>query len=271
MLRSFPRLTVRVLAAAAGASTALTSPPLGGQGALTPAPLMLLSKDGRRPILSSIIRDQEFVALDELAAIFQLTVHEETLGAITVTYKGKTIVLTPDQALASVAGRLISLPAAPVRSGRRWLVPVEFVNRALAPIYDMRLDLRKSSRLLIWGDLRVPRVTMRFEPASASARLTVDITPRGTATVSQENDRLSIKFEADALDVAIPQIQPQGLVQSVRVADAVSLAIDLGPRFAAFRASTQPLDGSSRLIIDFTAVQSDVALPAGPGAPPSVA
>src|SRR5207245_1219836 len=88
------------------------------------------------------------------------------LGAITVSYKGKTIVLTPDQALASVSGRLVSLPAPPTRNGRRWLVPVEFISRALGLIYDARLDLRKPSRLLVIGDLRVPRLTAR--PASPS-------------------------------------------------------------------------------------------------------
>ena len=63
-----------------------------------------------------------------LAAVFQLAVREEGLGALTVSYKGKTIVLTPDQALASVAGRLVSLPVPPVRSGGRWLVPVDFIG-----------------------------------------------------------------------------------------------------------------------------------------------
>ena len=223
----------------------------------------------------SIVGDQEFVALDDLAALLQLAVREDSLGAITVSYKSQTIVLTPDQALASVAGKLISLPAAPVRNGRRWLVPLELISRALATVYDTRLELRKASRLLILGDVRVPRVLIRYELLGAVARLTVDATPRTTATVSQENDRLSIKFDADALDVAVPAIQPQGLVQGVRVADAVTLAVDLGPRFAAFRAFTQALDTSTRLTIDIVAVQTEPAAPApapspAPAPPPDL-
>ena len=66
-----------------------------------------------------------------------------------------------------MSGRLVSLPAPPARSGRRWLVPVEFISRALAPIYDTRLDLRKPSRLLIIGDLRVPRIAVRYDPLGA--------------------------------------------------------------------------------------------------------
>ena len=123
----------------------------------------MLSKDGRRAIPLTLVNNQEFVAVDDLAATFQLTVREDALGALTITYKDKTIVLTPDQALASVAGRLVSLPAPAARAGRRWLVPVEFISRALALVYDARLDLRKPSRLLVVGDLRVPRVTVRYD------------------------------------------------------------------------------------------------------------
>ena len=87
--------------------------------------------------------------------------------------------LTADQALASVAGRLVSLPAPPYAPGKRWLVPVEFINRALAPIYDTPLDLRKPSHLLVVGDLRVPHVTVRYDLVAPGGRLTIDATPRG--------------------------------------------------------------------------------------------
>jgi hypothetical protein len=35
-------------------------------------------------------------------------------------------------------------------------------------IYDARLELRKPSRLLVVGDLRVPRITLRYDPLGAS-------------------------------------------------------------------------------------------------------
>ena len=73
-------------------------------------------------------------SLDDLAKLFELTVREDTLaGGLTVNTKGQTIVLTAGQGLASVGGRLVSLPAPPVRDGRTWFVPVDFVSRALAP------------------------------------------------------------------------------------------------------------------------------------------
>jgi N-acetylmuramoyl-L-alanine amidase len=240
--------------------------------AVPPPALSLLSKDGRRALPLALVADQEFVALDDLAAAFQLTVREQS-GAVTVAYKGKTIVLTPDQALASVSGRLVSLPAAPARRGPRWLVPVEFISRALSLVYDARLDLRKPSRLLVIGDLRVPRITVRYDPLGASGRLTIDATPRAAATVTQEAEHLTIKFDVDALDAPNPPLPASaspGLLLAVRLVDATTMAVDLGPRFAGFKAAAQAVDATQRLVIDLLAAQTDTAPPppAQPAPPP---
>ena len=221
-----------------------------------PPSLALLGRDGRRALPITLVSDQDFVALDDLAAAFQLTVREEAQGALTVSYQGKTIVIMADQALASVSGRLISLPAPPTRTGRRWLVPVDFIGRALALVYDTRLDLRKPSRLLVIGDLRVPRIIVRYETLGSGGRLTIDATPRVSSAITEDTDRLTIKFDADALDVPNPPLAaqgPQSLVQAVRVVDATTLLVEFGPRFAGFKSSSQSIDASARWTIDLAA------------------
>src|ERR1051325_2019572 len=97
----------KILSSIVGLAMLLTAvASLEGQNA---APgLTLLARDGRRIIPLVAVGDQEFAALDDLAAAFQLVVREEA-GAITVVSRGRTIVLTPNQTLASVAGRLVSL------------------------------------------------------------------------------------------------------------------------------------------------------------------
>ena len=237
---------------------------LAGQTAS--AALQVLTRDGRRTLAITTIGSQDMLALDELAAAFQLAVRDDG-GAITVAYKGRSVVLTPDQTIASVAGRLISLPAAPVRNGNRWLVPLDFVSRALGPIYDTRLELRRPSRLLIVGDLRVPRVTVRHEAAGASARVTFEVSPAAATAVSQQGQRLLVRFDADALDVTLPVVPPQGDVQTVRLLDASSVAIDLGPRFTSYRASTQPSDTGTRLVVDIVGAAEPAAPAPAPAAP----
>jgi hypothetical protein len=174
----------------------------GAQPAPTAAPYTVLSAEGRRPLAARIVAGQEMVALDELAALFQLTIREDSLaGGITVTARNQTIVLTPGQSLASAGGRLIALPAAPVRDGRTWLVPIDFISRALAPALG-KLELRKPSRLILVGDIRVPRVAGMVEPQGSLARVTLEVAPQTAHTVAQEGARIVVKFEADGLDAA---------------------------------------------------------------------
>jgi len=59
-----------------------------------------------------------------------------------------------------------------------------------------------------------------------------------------------VKFDVDAIDVALPAAPPQGLVQGIRSIDLASLAIDLGPAFRSFRTSTPALDATARLVVD---------------------
>jgi N-acetylmuramoyl-L-alanine amidase len=246
---------------------ALLMPAVAASGQSPPAtPLRLLTPQGSRPLPSLVVNDIEMVALDELARVFPIVVREDPAAhAITVTWQGRTAVLTSDQALASVNGRLVSLPAAPVRIAGKWFVPVEFIARGLAAIADGPLELRKPSRLVIAGGARVPRISVRYETPGPDMRVVIDITPPAPHSVTQETGRLVIHFEADALDASIPPPPPQPLVQSVTLADTgTALALQLGPRFGSFRASDVPGEANTaRFMID--------VLPAAEAAPPSPA
>jgi N-acetylmuramoyl-L-alanine amidase len=214
-------------------------------------------------------------ALDDLAPLFGLTVREDAAaGGLTVTVGTQTIVLTPGQSLVSVGGRLISLPAPATRDGRAWYVPVDFVSRAVAPVLGSRLELRKPSRLILVGDIRVPRLAGRVENLGASARLTLDVAPATPHTVSQDGQRLLIRFEAEALDASLPATTAPELIQAVRPGDGPAVvAVDLGPRFASFRSTDVPADrGSGRIVIEVIAQTTEATpgqpLPTPPVEPP---
>ncbi len=218
-----------------------------------PMPLRLMTPAGTRPLATLVVNDVEYVALDELAAVFPIAIRDDAAAhSITVTWRGgRTAALTPDQSLASVGGRLVSLPAAPVRIGGKWFVPIEFVPRALALVAVGRLELRKPSRLLIAGDVRLPRVSVRHEVTGSDARVTLDISPPTPHTVVQEQGRLVVRFDADGVDAAIPPIASQGFVQAIHPADTgAGIVLELGPRFASFRASDVPGDATTaRLVV----------------------
>jgi N-acetylmuramoyl-L-alanine amidase len=244
--RLVPAILSVVALVIAGSRPAAQNPPA--------APLRLLTATGSRTLPTVLVKDVEMIALDELATTFQVVVRDDTLArAVTVTGRGKTIVLTPEQSIASVAGRLVSLPAAPARIGGRWHVPVEFMPRALALITGTTLDLRKASRLLIMGNLRVPRVAIQRELPGNGARVVLEIAPPTPHTVVQETGRLVVRFEgADAIDATVPTFASEGWVQGIRLVEGQpAVAIELGPRFGSFRATDIAVDaGRSRLVID---------------------
>ena len=243
-----------------------------------PSTYAILSREGRRPLPYRAQGGQDMVSLSDVASAFGLTVREDVAaGGIIVTGpQNRTIVLTPGQPLASVQGRVVSLPAPPLREGRTWLVPVEFVGRAVGPVLNTRLDVRKTSRLIVAGDLRVPEVTISIEGDGARARVNVDMAPSTPRAVTQEGARLIVRLEADAVDLRAAQPDARDIVAAVRQGDTPqTIVIDLGPKAGGFQTSVQPRSGGERLVIEIAATDApvaaqpvDPATPALPAEPP---
>lgn len=256
-----------------GFAAAQAPPPTQSPAAQSPAPYTVVSKEGRQPLPTRTISGQEMFAVEDLARLFNLTTTEDTIaGGLTISLRGQTILLSPNQEIASVAGRLISLPAPPAREGSAWFVPVDFVSRALAPIAGTPIDLRKPSRLIVTGDIRMPRVAGRVEPLGALTRVTFDVAPATKYVVAQEGNRLIVRFEADALDAALPAPAAPDLVAAIRPEGPAAIAIELGPRYASFRSSELPGDrGGIRIVIEIVAKTTDAPAPATPTAPPAEA
>lgn len=244
---------------------------LHAQGTAPGAPLTLVSREGRRPIATTMVNGQELIALDDVAALFKVAVREDTLaGGITLTYQGRTLVLSADRPMASVSGRVVALPVPPVRSGNRWLVPVEFLPRGLAPLLDARIDLRRPSRLLIVGDVTVPRVTARIDAAGPPTRATVEIAPATPVRVTREGNRVVARIEADALDLGFPG-EGAGLIDGFRPGDQpTTVFIVLGDRAGTARFTPADAGGITRIAIEVaTPAGSDAAAAATPPPAPT--
>jgi N-acetylmuramoyl-L-alanine amidase len=149
---------------------------------------------------------------------------------------------------------------------------VDFVSRALAPGSPTRIELRKPSRLVLAGDIRMPRVAARVEPLGTLTRVTVDVAPATPHSVAQDGTRLVVRFEADALDAGDLRVPaPTDTLQAIRLGEAPqTIAIDLGPRFASFRASDQSAPaGGGRIVIDLMAHTEAAPAPGAPQPPPT--
>ncbi len=260
MAPSRPRLIIAgVLLLLAGAVAGARQ----GSSTHAAAPFTVISADGRRSLPATLVGSDVMVALDDLAAIFQLSVREDTLaGGLTVTHKAKSVILTPGQALASAAGRIVSLPCPPSRDGRRWLVPIEFISRALSVVYDQRLDVRKSSRLVLVGAVHVPRVAVREDVLLPQTRVTLTVTPKTAYTISQDAGHVFVRFDADALDLALPAAGPQGIAQAIRASETgATVSIEVGPRFGSYRGSYVSQEDGGEVVVDLLPAAAEPASP----------
>ena len=237
--------------------------------AQTPA-LTVLSRDGRKPIPITTINNQEYIAVDDVNAAFNTTAREDRLaGGLTITARGQSIVLTENQNVVSVAGRLASLPAPVLRRDNRWFVPVDFLPRALSQAIATRIDYRRGVRLLIVGEMRVPRVVARVDAGTTNVAVTFEVTPNTDAKVSAQQGRLIVQFDADALELSIPLLPQQEFLTGLAPGDTPNtVALTLGARYATHRVvATQADAGSGRLTIDLLPATTETA----PTPPPSPA
>jgi len=241
----------------------LTSLPL----AQSPAPIGVVSAAGRRVLSTVIVNDQEYVALDDVAAFVPVTIREDRQGGVSVIVRGKSIVAPRDRALVSVDGRVVALPAPLTRMGGRWLAPVDFLPRALALVADSRIEYRRGSRLLVIGTVRVPRVTTRVEPAGTGTRVTVEVAPPTGVMTITDADRVVVRLDADAIDFA-PVTGTSPAITQVRGDAPATVTIGLAPSAGDVRASTSNTDTTARVVIDITA---PAQAPESSAAPPPAA
>jgi N-acetylmuramoyl-L-alanine amidase len=241
---------------------------LQAQGNAPATPLTLISRDGRRPVPTTVQSGQELIALDDLATLFQVTIREDPLaGGVTVAYRGRTIVATADQSTASVNGRVVALPSPVLHAGRRWLVPLEFLQRALGPIYDQRIELRRPQRLLLVGDVRVPRVTARIDVPGPPTRALIDIAPQATVVATTDAGRVLLRIDADALDLALPAAGG-GLIDQIRAGDQpTTVTVILAGSAGTPRVSQSSADGNTHVVIEIPSATPAPAAPDTTAAP----
>lgn len=230
---------------------ALLAAALPGGGQPAPETLTVISQDGRRPLPTVDIDGRTMVALTELMAPFGLRRGGgRQPGRLTLVRGASVMVLTADDGIVSAAGRLASLSSPPVQRGGAWYVPTDFIGRALPLISEQTVELRPRSGLVIVGDVRVPRVVARYRRAGGRSRLRLLVTPGIEPRIEQAADRLSVAFEADAVDLVLPDLSPDGLLRGVVADDRRPLLeVELGDAFGRYAASVEPAFGGSLAVV----------------------
>jgi N-acetylmuramoyl-L-alanine amidase len=240
--------------------------------AVSSEPIVLLL-EGHRRELAPVVRGQaEMVVLDQILPTLGVAVHSDAAGgAVTLTYQGREVGLYNRKSLASVGGDLRLLSAPALLEDRRWLIPVDAVPRLLGPLLGRPVDWRPASRVLVIGDVSVPRIGVETFVSGDTVRVVLAASEKLPFRVLQEEQRVTVAVQRDVVDVAFQQERlTGGIVEWVRYVGGREnlFAVTLGRRFQSFKA--YELESPARLVLEFQAAPAPARAatpPTSPAAP----
>ena len=235
-------------------------------------PLSVLRNSGQQTLETFDVGGSEMLSLETLASQFGLELGEDT-GARTrtVSANSQTVILTADQPFASVSGQLVSLGAPPTIYEGTWFVPLTFLADALARIYHERLEFRQTARLLLVGNVNVPRISGRYRQRGQSGQLRLEITPEVTHLITEESGRIFIEFDSDAIEITrLPQARGETIRNITASQSPPGLYLEIGPSYASYNVTSHSItNNSSQLVIDFVATAPRIVNDSSPPEPTS--
>jgi len=216
--------------------------------------------------------DAEYLPLEQVLPSVGVRIHSDAAGgAVTLSCQGREVALYNKKSLASVGGDLRLLSAPALLEDGRWLVPADSVSRMLGPLLGAPVEYRKASRVLVVGNVSVPKVSVNAYVSGDSVRVVLESSEKVPFRVLQEEGRVTVSIARDLVDVGFQQERlTGGIVDLVRFVGGKEnlFAMSLGKRFQQLKAFEQ--DGPPRLVLEFqasTATASKGGAPAAAAAP----
>jgi N-acetylmuramoyl-L-alanine amidase len=236
-----------------------------------PAPFTVLTSSQRREIVPVAGRgDVPLAPIDQVVAGFGVTVTTDAAGGAATLVRGKReVALYNKKSLASVDGDLRLLSAPVVLDQGRWLVPVDSLPRLLEPLLETRVEWRAVPRVLVVGEVSIPRITVSTFVSGEAARVVLEATEKVPFEVQQAEGRITVAVRRDLLDVAFQEQRlAGGIVESVQFLGGRDnlFVVNLGRRFQRLRATEQ--DAPARLVLELEGPPAPAvrAAPPSPGA-----
>jgi N-acetylmuramoyl-L-alanine amidase len=216
---------------------------------------VLLLEGQRREVLPLQRGEAELLPLDQVIEGLGIAVHSDPRGgAVALAYQGREAALYHRKSLASVGGELRLLSSPALYEEGRWLVPVDGIPRVFGPLLARRVDWRPASRVLILGNVSIPRVAVSTFVAADAVRVVLEASEKVPFRVLQEDKRVTVGVQRDLVDVSFTQERLTGgivdLVQFVGGKENL-FAVTLGRRFQQLKAYEQ--EGPNRLVLEFQA------------------
>jgi len=214
----------------------------------------IVTETARREVMPVTTRgDVELLPIDQVIAGLEVTlVSDAAGGAATLSYRKREVGLYNKRSLASVQGDLRLLSAPVLLEEGRWLVPTDSIPRLLGPLLDTKVEWRAASRVLLIGNVVIPRVTVSTFVTGDTARVVLEASEKVPFRVEQQEGRVAVSIPRDILDVPFHQQRlAGGIVEAVQFLGGKDnvFEISLGRRYQRMKAVEQ--EAPYRLVLDF--------------------
>ena len=182
--------------------------------------VVVLSETQRKEITTIARPEGEMLAVDSLARDLGITVASDASGGGVTLRKGRhEVALYARKSLASVDGDLRLLSAPAVLDNGQWLIAVDSIPRVLGPLLEQKAEWRPIPRVLVLGNVVVPRVTVTSWVSGEVVRLVFEASAKVPFRVDQGDGRIVVNVPRDVLDVTFQQEKlTGGIVESVQFA-----------------------------------------------------
>src|SRR6266581_2598604 len=179
-----------------------------------------------------------------------------------VTTRGDVELLPIDQVIAGLEVTLLS-------DATGGAATLSHRKREVGPLLDTKVEWRAASRVLLIGNVVIPRVTVSTFVTGDAARVVLEASEKVPFRVEQQEGRVAVSIPRDILDVPFQQQRlAGGIVEAVQFLGGRDnvFAITLGRRFQRVKAVEQ--EAPFRLVLDFQGPPMPVAkAPAAAPAP----
>jgi N-acetylmuramoyl-L-alanine amidase len=183
-------------------------------------------------------------------------------SSTTLTRSGREVTLFDKKSLASVNGDLRLLSSAAQAEQGRWYVPLDSVARLLGPLLDLPVSWRPAQGVLVVGNVRLPRVTLRSQETADRVRILLEASETVPFRVTQGGTHVTVVVPVEAVDVSFTRERlAGGIVDSAEFRGGAENAFifTLGPRFRQVKSveATSP----PGVTLDFEALPLQQRLP----------
>jgi N-acetylmuramoyl-L-alanine amidase len=165
-------------------------------------------QQGRRVLPRVSVHFQSYLPLIDLLVLMDLPYSESaSAGFVQVTVGNHVLRLTRDRNVVLVDDTPVVLSVPVVHFENRWLVPPEFLGRALNRVLTEKITMAGSGTRFCLGDLHFNRITARAVGSDQGSRVVVHMTNPVEAEIRKEQNKMIFSFGIAPVDPAREDFQ----------------------------------------------------------------